>query len=319
MDALSDVLTLLKPVSYAFRGLDAGERWALSYPAGTGIKCYAVYSGACWLRVQGIDTAMYLRAGDFVLLAQGRAFRFDSQADVPAIDAEDFFSKVPVGEFGIIDGGGHCSGVGGYFDFVGRHAERLLGELPAVLHFTSETDKATLRTSIERLMRELREPAPGSVLIAEHVAQTLLVEALRLHLVQGTTAGPGWLLALADNRMNAVLSAMHSEPGKRWTLESLAQEAGMSRSSFAAHFKARVGMPALEYLTLWRMLTAADRLAKGREKISALAPALGYESESAFGAAFKRVMGCAPRQYIHDLRNGDDERELWFSELPRNS
>ncbi|CAJ0702837.1 hypothetical protein LMG18091_03782 [Ralstonia wenshanensis] len=78
-------------------------------------------------------------------------------------------------------------------------------------------------------------------------------------------------------------------------------------------------MPALEYLTLWRMLTAADRLAKGREKISALAPALGYESESAFGAAFKRVMGCAPRQYIHDLRNGGDERELWFSELPRNS
>lgn len=115
-------------------------------------------------------------------------------------------------------------------------------------------------------MRELREPAPGSALIAEHVAQTLLVEALRLHLVQGSTAGPGWLLALADNRMNAVLSAMHSEPGKRWTLDSLAKEAGMSRSSFAAHFKARVGMPALEYLTLWRMLIAADRLAKGREK-----------------------------------------------------
>lgn len=80
----------------------------------------------------------------------------------------------------------------------------------------------------------------------------------------------------------------------------------MSRSSFAAHFKARVGMPALEYLTLWRMLIAADRLAKGREKISALAPALGYESESAFGAAFKRVMGFAPRQYIHELRNGVD-------------
>lgn len=168
-------------------------------------------------------------------------------------------------------------------------------------------------------MRELREPAPGSALIAEHVAQTLLVEALRLHLVQGTTAGPGWLLALADNRMNAVLNAMHSEPGKRWTLASLAQEAGMSRSSFAAHFKARVGMPALEYLTLWRMLIAADRLAKGREKISALATALGYESESAFGAAFKRVMGFAPRQYIHELRNGVDKRELGFSQWPHVS
>jgi AraC-like DNA-binding protein len=302
MDALSDVLKLLKPVSYAFRGLDAGERWALSYPAGNGIKCYAVYSGACWLRVDGVDAAMRLRAGDFVLLAQGRAFRFDSEAGVPAIDAEDFFSKVPVGEFGVIDGGGSCSGIGGYFDFFGRHAERLFGELPPVMHFTSETEKATLRSSIERLMRELREPAPGSTLIAEHVAQALLVEALRLHLRQGTTIGPGWLIALSDNRMNRVMSAMHSEPGRHWTLESLAHEAGMSRSGFAAHFKARVGMSALEYLTAWRMLVAADRLAKGRETISAVAPALGYESDSAFGTAFKRVMGCAPRKYIRDLR-----------------
>lgn len=307
MDVLSDVLALLKPMSYAFRGLDAGERWALQYPAGAGIKCYAVYSGTCWLRVEGIDTMMRLRAGDCVLLAHGRAFQFESQADIPAIDAEDFFSKVPAGEFGVIDGGGSCSGVGGYFDFVGRHAERLLGELPPVLHFTSEADKATLRASIERLMRELRQPAPGSTLIAEHVAQTLLIEALRLHLARRATTGPGWLLALADPRMNAVLGAMHSEPGRRWTLESLAREAGMSRSSFAARFKAKVGMTTLEYLTRWRMLVAADRLAKGLDTISVVAPALGYESESAFGAAFKRVMGCAPRTYILDLRAGGQE------------
>ncbi|PMS18080.1 AraC family transcriptional regulator [Trinickia dabaoshanensis] len=303
MDALSDALALLKPMSYAFRGLDAGERWALGFAAAEGIKCYVVHSGACWLRVDGIDVPIRLHAGDCVLLARGRAFRLDSQSDVPALDAEQFFSEVPAGELAVLDGGGSCSGVGGYFDFAARHAEHLLRELPPVLHFTSEADKAALRTSIERLMRELREPAPGSALIAEHVAQTLLVDALRLHLSHAATTGPGWLLALADTRMNAVLSAMHARPGHRWTLESLAREGGMSRSGFAAHFKASVGMPALEYLTQWRMLVAADRLAKGRDTISVVAPAVGYESESAFGAAFKRVMGCAPGKYIRDLRD----------------
>ena len=53
----------------------------------------------------------------------------------------------------------------------------------------------------------------------------------------------------------------------------------------------------MDYLTRWRMLLAADRLTNGGETVSALAPALGYESESAFSTAFKRVMGAPPRHY----------------------
>jgi AraC-like DNA-binding protein len=42
---------------------------------------------------------------------------------------------------------------------------------------------------------------------------------------------------------------------------------------------------------------AADKLVNSSDPISVLAPSLGYESESAFSTAFKRVMGCSPRQY----------------------
>jgi AraC-like DNA-binding protein len=62
-------------------------------------------------------------------------------------------------------------------------------------------------------------------------------------------------------------------------------------------FKQMVGMSAMDYLTRWRMLLAGDRLANSSDPISVIAPSLGYESESAFSTAFKRVMGCAPRQY----------------------
>jgi AraC-like DNA-binding protein len=177
------------------------------------------------------------------------------------------------------------------------HAGLLLGMLPPVVHIRAEANKAALRSSIERLMRELREPQPGSALIAEHLAQALLIEALRLHLAEHSHHSTGWLFALADRRMRAVIAAMHGEPARKWTLEALARVAGMSRSSFAARFKDTVGEPAMDYLTRWRMMVASDRLADGRTPIAVVAPAVGYESESAFGAAFKRVIGYSPRQF----------------------
>jgi AraC-like DNA-binding protein len=177
------------------------------------------------------------------------------------------------------------------------HAERLLGMLPPIVHIHAEADKAALRGSIERLMRELREPQPGRTLIAEHLAQALLIEALRLHLAEHGRHSTGWLFALADRQMRAVLAAMHAEPGRKWTLEALAKVAGMSRSSFAVRFKDTVGEPAMDYLTRWRMMVAADRLSNGGMPIALVAPTVGYESESAFGAAFKRVIGYSPRQF----------------------
>ncbi len=45
------------------------------------------------------------------------------------------------------------------------------------------------------------------------------------------------------------------------------------------------------------MLLAADRLKSSSDGLAAIAQSLGYESESTFGKAFRRVMGCSPRQY----------------------
>jgi AraC-like DNA-binding protein len=71
----------------------------------------------------------------------------------------------------------------------------------------------------------------------------------------------------------------------------------MSRSVFALRFRETVGATPMEYLARWRMLLAADRLKNSSDRLSAIAQSLGYESESAFGKAFRRVMGCSPRKY----------------------
>jgi AraC-like DNA-binding protein len=197
-----------------------------------------------------------------------------------------------------LEGGGRYI-VGGHFLLTGSHADMLLGSLPPIVHIRKESDKAAMRWSLERLKEELRDPQPGGSLIAQQLAYMMLIQALRLHLAEGEGHGVGWLFALADKQMNAAITCMHDDPGHPWTLQKLGERAGMSRSIFALRFKEKVGTTPMEYLTRWRMLLAGDRLKNSDDSVSVIALSLGYESESAFGKAFKRVMGCSPKQYSH--------------------
>jgi AraC-like DNA-binding protein len=198
---------------------------------------------------------------------------------------------------GTFKGGGDCLIVGGHFVLSGNHAGILLELLPPIVHIRKESDKAAIRWSLERLMQELREPQPGGILVAQHLAYMMLVQALRLHLAEGLKGGVGWLFALADKQMSAAINSMHDDPAHGWTLQKLAERAGMSRSTFALKFKETVGATPMEYLTRWRMLLAGDKLTNSSDPVSVIARSLGYESESAFSTAFRRVMGCSPRQY----------------------
>jgi AraC-like DNA-binding protein len=179
------------------------------------------------------------------------------------------------------------------------------------VHIRKEDDKAAMRWSLERMRQELREPQPGSFLVAQQLAYTILVQALRLHLAKGLRGGVGWLFALADAQMSAAIHAMHGDPAYRWTLP---ERAGMSRSIFALKFKQTVGASPMEYLTRWRMLLAGDRLVNSSDSVSAIAQSLGYESESAFSTAFKRVMGCSPRQYSRGQSLAASSRNVGESE-----
>jgi AraC-like DNA-binding protein len=296
MDPLSDVLSLLRPRSFMSGGVDHGGDWAISFGRHEGIKFQALISGSCWLAMEGREPVR-VEAGDCYLLPRGLPFRLASDLSLPASDGFSALGLPLMGKVRVLNGGGSCFSIGGHFAFEGRHAEILLASLPPIVHLRKESDKAAMRWSVERLMLELREPQPGGDIIAQQLATMLLVQALRLHLSDDTGPGVGWLFALADRQMSAAMAAMHAEPGRRWTIASLAECAAMSRSSFALKFKRIVGASPMDYLTRWRMILAADRLANTGEPISRLAPALGYESESAFSTAFKRVMGCAPRHY----------------------
>lgn len=298
MDPLSDVLALLKPQSTVSAGFDAGGDWAIAVDNSVGwIKCYAVISGGCWLAVNRIADPVRLVSGDCFVLASGRPFRLASDLHVEPVDAGTAYSAPRHNGIITHNGGGDVFLVGSRFAVDGRQAEALLRTLPPIIHLEAAADQAALRWSIERMMEERLQNGPGAALVIQHLAHMMLVQALRLHLSRQTEGQAGWFSALSDPPISAAMGAMHADPAHRWTLGELAGQAGMSRSVFAQRFRAKVGQTPIGYLTRWRMMLAGDRLIHTSDQLAQTALSLGYESESAFSTAFKRVMGCSPRRY----------------------
>ena len=301
MDPLSEVLALLKPQSLSSGGFVVPGDMAIYFPKHQGIKCYAVLAGQCWLVVESVPDPILLDVGDCFILPRGLPFRLATDLSLEPIHYTLAWSRLnKSNDVAVITEGARYI-AGGFFAFTGSHAEMLLHSLPPVVHIRRESDKAAMRWSLERLREELRDPQPGGSLIAQQLAYMMLIQALRLHLTDAASAGRGWLSALSDKHMSIAITSMHNDPGYPWTLQLLAERVGMSRSVFALRFREAVGTTPMEYLTRWRMLVAGDRLKNSYDGLSAIAQSLGYESESAFGKAFRRVMGCSPRQYTRPI------------------
>jgi len=296
-DPLSDILALLRPRTVETYGLVSGAEWALDFPRPyQGVKFGAVARGGCWLRAQGMMQPVRLEAGDCYLLT-GQPYWLGSNLEIPAVDARTVF----IDPLNKVARHGHSDEtflVGGRLIFDESHAVLLTGTLPPVMHIPARSDEAAvLRWTLDQLAKELTDTRPGRTLMSEHLGHILFVNVLRAHMATEGEAAPGWLRGLSEPRIGRALRAMHAEPALPWKLETLAGIAGMSRTAFALRFKAMVGWSPLDYLLRWRMRLAARMLVSERTKLSDIARTVGYDSDSAFSAAFKRVMGCAPKQY----------------------
>ncbi len=296
MDPLSDILSLVQPSTYATGGLSAGGVWGVRFPAHGMIKCYSVVRGTCWLTVENVAEPIRLQTGSCLLLPRGWPFSLASDLSYPPKSWEMLSQQERYNGILPLTPGDDFVILGSHFRLEGD-ARFLLDALPPVVLLESDAQRESLRWAVDRLLRETRDPQPGSTLIAQQVAYTMLVEALRLHAADGLEQNPGWLSALADVRLRAALSYIHRAPARAWTLADLAHAAGMSRTAFALLFKEKVGKAPMEYLTHWRMTIAAKRLKQPMQSISSVASEVGYKSVSAFSAAFRRTRGTSPREH----------------------
>ena len=222
--------------------------------------------------------------------------------DNPRTRARSFCEVAPRDSSNVIrygGGGAPTTIVSGWFRFGQRSVKPLKRLLPEMILIKADRAQTlALHTTLQLLASEMTEPAPGSEVMVNRLADILFIQCVRAHIASSSeTCKSGLLRAIFDPKIGAALKAMHERVENPWTVESLAGAAGMSRSAFALRFKELLGESPLEYLTNWRMYKATALLQEDHRKLFEVAKSVGYESDASFSKAFKRVLGVAPREF----------------------
>jgi AraC-like DNA-binding protein len=256
-----------------------------------------VLEGSCWLRPRDGD-AIALGVGDVVFMPRGAEHVL---ADDPATPVTEVARP---GEPREIAGPGRRSVLlCGAYALDRRHPHPMLDGLPEFVHLPARLGRhPSLRSAVDLLAAELSEPRGGTDAVLPSLLDVLLLYILRAWFEgEGVDATPtGWVAAFRDVPVAHALRAIHTAPGRAWTVEQLAAEAGVSRATLARRFAATIGEAPLSYVTRWRMILAAKRLRDSGESIAVVAGRVGYGSEFAFAKAFKREFGVAPGRYRKD-------------------
>jgi AraC-like DNA-binding protein len=162
-------------------------------------------------------------------------------------------------------------------------AEHLLGLLPQIINIDAWDDQTGgwLQSTLRFIASEAASLKPGGETVITRLSDVVVIQAIRSWLETSPTTETGWLAALRDPQIGKALALMHRRPGQEWSVETLADEVGMSRSAFAARFamiwSAR---RRCKYLTEWRMRVARARLIDTGDGLAAISMDLGYQSEA---------------------------------------
>jgi len=311
-DALSDVLRAVRLTGAVFFNLDVRTPWVAEAPTGKDyiplimpgahhlIEYHIISQGSCWGGLLDAEP-VFLQAGDIIVFPQGDAHVLSSAPGMrqpPDINAlpKAGGTQLPVGSsFG---GSGPQTGqiVCGFLGYQGRLFNPLLATLPRMLHLraASSPENGWLGSFIRAAVDESDNKRPGGEGVLARLSELMFIEVVRRYVESLPDEQTGWLAGLRDRHVGQALNLLHGLPSHGWTLDQLAKEVGLSRSSLAERFSHFVGRPPMQYLAEWRMQIAAGMLANGSDNVARIAEAVGYESEAAFSRAFKKLVGTPP-------------------------
>lgn len=301
MDPLTDLIFLLRPQTVLLGSLCGTGEWGVRSPYYADPSFFLVTEGACWYQPDDGDP-LRLQEGDYLLVPHPLSACFVSNLGVKTVLTDAAFKALHGDTIKIGDdtnGARTTHVIGGLFRCDPANVALLTGLLPPTIHIQSTAGVADrLRNLITMIVEETHSTWPGKDLIVSRLVEIMLIEALRRQSSEQKPQIKGLLAGLADPQLASALQQIHAEVGRAWTVAELAASVNMSRSSFARHFTAVVGVAPVTYLVAWRMALAKDALRHSNNSLTEIATAIGYQSASAFSTAFSRVVGCSPTQYV---------------------
>ncbi|KUY86012.1 AraC family transcriptional regulator [Burkholderia sp. RF4-BP95] len=308
MDALSQLLSLGRShVELDVRCLLDGPFAMPHDPLPPGEAAFhLLLSGTCQLRTADGRT-LRLSDGDFVLLPAGDAH------DLSDVEGGGVRSAASLREPGTAGGAvlpvksnrdpaaPADAGVDllcGRFIYARGAGDLLMRTLPRVLHvgLREASGPASLQLLTSVLRAEASNAQPGARAIVNALGQALLAYALRAY-GRDARVPAGWLALAADARLGPSVQAVLQAPAQSWTVESLGAASAMSRATYARHFRAKAGMSVGAFVARIRMMHACALLQDTQRGQAEIGQAVGYQSEAAFGKAFRAVLGTTPGRW----------------------
>ena len=312
MDALSDVLKVAHLTGGVFLHADFFAPWCLSArvapehcapnlgPASHLILYHYVVEGDFRIRVDGEDGAdIAIGTGEVVLLPRNDLHLMGSDLNLPPVAGSDIIRPPKDGGLYTIHHGGdgrRTRIICGYLGCASAEGNPVISTLPSLLKLNVEQGGAAewIRSTFQYAAEEVSAGRPGSGTVLAKLSALLFVEAVRRYAEALPDGQSGWLAGLREPFVARALALLHGDITRRWTVDDLGREVGLSRSALADRFIRLIGVPPMHYLASWRMQVATQKLRSTSASLAQVALIVGYDSEAAFSRAFKKTFGSAP-------------------------
>jgi AraC-like DNA-binding protein len=323
MDAFSEILSGVKLKGAVFFTAEFSAPWGFSSPASNKMAAtlapgaehlvlyHFVIDGGAVVELSD-GQALQLKPGDVVIFPHGDPHHMSSQGATRPFPNYGINEKMKSRDLTPLcaGGGGEISRfVCGYMSCDPYISRPILNGLPPVFKVNIRTDRSGhwLEGSILHLVEEAASGRVGSEAMLAKVSEALFVDTLRRYVASLPEQQTGWLAGARDPIVGKSLGLLHSRIAHPWTIATLADEVGISRSALVERFTRYLSEPPMTYLTRWRLQMAARSLERTPRGVAEIAADVGYESEAAFNRAFKREFGEPPGRY---RTNATERREL---------
>ena len=291
-DPLAEVIAMLNLRAVLTKTIEGAGDWRVRR-SDQGLSFYGVVlEGGCRLEIDQHEPQI-LRAGDFILIPAAYRFSLTSLTPPPSPALETIPVQLAEGHFrlGALDKPAQMQALIGHCASGSTNASLLASLLPA---FVVVRNQPRLATFVGLLKEEAQADRAGKSFVLARMVELLFIEAIRS---SGTLATPGLMRGLSDPRVAQAIRLLHQAPARRWTVNALAADCALSRSTLFEGFTDLTGMTPMGYLLGWRMTLAMQWLSETGISIADIAERIGYGSASAFSVAFTRYTGISPGKY----------------------
>jgi len=321
MDVLSEVLKAVKLDGALFYNAEFSAPWCFRQPASRTMASYLsadskhviifhlLTEGRGYARIEGESRPLPLNAGDIVIFPHGDPHIMGNGSPVTPMDSAQELQRVMSEGLTVarLGGGGEIPKViCGYLACEPQLSRIFLGGLPPILKVSIRNDASGqwLENSIRYSVGNAGASRPGVEAVLAKLSEVLFIETLRRYIALLPQEQTGWLAGVRDPEVGKALALLHRKPAHPWTIASIANEVGISRSVLAERFRRYLSETPIAYLTCWRLQLGAQMLKSTSSSVAQIAAEVGYESEPSFNRAFKREFGLPPARFRSQSKSG---------------